>query len=73
MDLFEQFKNPGKGTYDGCAMLAALTGRPESEVVWKFFRLSQLMRIERKTRDEAIAIATKEAEGRPWLKVMGET
>jgi hypothetical protein len=66
--MFEKFKN-ANGTYNGVAMLAELSGLPYAEVAWSADRLKQLMTVEGKSKEVAVAIVKEEGKSKPWNKI----
>jgi len=56
------------GTWNGVAVMAAVSGLSEDEVAWTFNRIRNLMHHEKHTKDGALAIVREEAKSRPWLK-----
>lgn len=58
------------GTYNGVAVMAEMTGLGEIEVRWVFQRIKQLIRVEGKTRAEAVAMVKAESVDRPWEKIL---
>jgi len=61
-----QWRNPGKDTYNGAKMLADLSGLSEAEVQWTFDRIKQLKK-EGKSKQEAIDIVALESKNKPWV------
>jgi hypothetical protein len=56
------------GTYNGIALLAAMSGLEQREVQWTADRIRQLMVVEKRPREEAVATVTEECKGKSWLK-----
>lgn len=66
MTMFDRYRNADGKTFNGIAMMADLTGLSQAEVRWTADRLKQLMLVEGKSKDEALAIVKAEAADRPW-------
>lgn len=60
------FRNPN-GTYDGAAMLSAMSGISKDEILWTFNRLKHLMHVDGKSKAEAQAIVKEECRAQPWV------
>lgn len=54
------------GTYDGAALLAALSGVSREEIIWTFNRLKYLRQVEGKSAQEAKRIVDEERTAQPW-------
>ena len=61
----QQFRNPD-GTYDGVAMLAAMSGLSVAAVKWTADRYKTLLIEEGRDKAEAKRIVELEAKTRPW-------
>lgn len=57
----------GDGTYNGVALLAALTGMPASEVAWTAERIKALT-AQSLPRPYIHAVVTEERKSEPWNK-----
>lgn len=65
---FDEFSN-GDGTYNGVALLSRISGLSMAEVYWTANRLKHLLKVEKRTKDEAKSIVREEAKSRPWEAV----
>lgn len=62
-----QFRNQN-GTYDGAAVLAALTGLSYVEVAWSAKRIKDLLATTNMTRQQVVSQVREEAKTKPWNK-----
>lgn len=62
-----RFRNPD-GTYNGVAMMAAMSRLSEAEVEWTFRRLKVLLVDRKMSKEEAKAIVAEESKTKPWKR-----
>lgn len=65
MPTIKQFQN-SDGTYNGVALMSAVTGLSQAEIKWTFDRVKYLKQVEGKSKAEIAAILREECRATPW-------